>query len=89
VQNFDKKNVFFLLIFSDFFTLCHTRHVKFAFFWQLSKFKKDNFFVGSVREIELIHKTQKEALCFKNNNTLLLSDEKSSGKGGNLYEFKL
>ena len=54
-----------------------------------TEFKKDNFFLGSVREIELIHKTQKEAICFKNNNTLLLSDEKSSGEGGNLYEFKL
>jgi hypothetical protein len=52
-------------------------------------FKGDNFFSGDVKEIKLIHRTQKEAICFKNNNTLLLSDEKSSGEGGNLYKLKL
>lgn len=52
-------------------------------------FKNDNFFSGKVREIDLIHRTQKEAVCFKDNNTLLLSDEKSDGEGGNLYELKI
>lgn len=52
-------------------------------------FKDDNFFSGKVREIDLIHRTQKEAVCFKDNNTLLLSDEKSDGEGGNLYQLKI
>lgn len=52
-------------------------------------FEKDNFFSGTVRKIELTHRTQKEAICFKDNSTLLLSDEKSSGEGGNLYELKI
>jgi hypothetical protein len=52
-------------------------------------FKDDNFFSGNVREIELEHYSQKEAICFKNNNTLLLSDEKTGGEGGNLYELKI
>lgn len=54
-----------------------------------SDFKGDNFFSGSVRKIELVNRTQKEAICFKDNNTLLLSDEKSDGEGGYLYELKI
>ena len=52
-------------------------------------FQNDNFFSGKVRKIELTHRTQKEAVCFKNNDTLFLSDEKSNGEGGNLYTLKL
>lgn len=52
-------------------------------------FSGDDFFSGNVQKIKLKHRTQKEAICFKNKNTLLLSDEKSSGEGGNLYKLKL
>ena len=52
-------------------------------------FKEDNFLEGSVKEIELLNNTQKEAICFIDNNTLLLTDEKSGGEGGNLYQLKI
>lgn len=52
-------------------------------------FKDDDFFSGKLKIIELKHRTQKEGICFKNNNTLLITDEKAHGEGGNLYELKL
>jgi hypothetical protein len=52
-------------------------------------FKNDNFFSGTVRKIELEHRSQKEGICFKDKNTLLITDEKAHGIGGNLYELKL
>ncbi|WP_405564699.1 SdiA-regulated domain-containing protein [Polaribacter sp. Asnod6-C07] len=51
-------------------------------------FKGDNFLSGNVKEIELTHETQKEGICFKDNTTLLITDEKSGGEGGNLYQLK-
>jgi hypothetical protein len=51
-----------------------------------SGFKDDNFLSGKVKKIELKERSQKEGVCFKNNNTLLITDEKAHGSGGNLYE---
>lgn len=52
-------------------------------------FKDDNFLSGKVKKIALEHQTQKEGICFKDANTLLITDEKAHGKGGNLYELKI
>lgn len=52
-------------------------------------FKGDLFHKGSQTEIKLNHFSQKEAIVFKDNNTLLIADEKTNKIGGNVYEFKL
>jgi hypothetical protein len=52
-------------------------------------FKSDNFLSGKVKKIELEHQTQKEGICFKDNNTVFITDEKAHGEGGNLYELKI
>ncbi|QTE24463.1 hypothetical protein J3359_07365 [Polaribacter cellanae] len=52
-------------------------------------FKDDNFLSGKVQKIELTHRSQKESITFKDNNTLLITDEKAHGTGGNLYELKI
>ena len=52
-------------------------------------FKGDLFHKGSQTEISLNHFSQKEAIVFKDNNTLLVADEKTNKIGGNVYEFKL
>ncbi|WP_298781976.1 hypothetical protein [uncultured Polaribacter sp.] len=52
-------------------------------------FEGDNFFSGKVKKIDLKHYSQKEGITFKDNNTLLITDEKGHGAGGNLYELKL
>lgn len=52
-------------------------------------FKGDDFFSGKVTQLPLDHLSQKEGVCFKNDNTLYITDEKAYGTGGKLYEFKL
>ena len=52
-------------------------------------FKGDLFHKGTQTEISLNHFSQKEAIVFKDNNTLLIADEKTNKVGGNIYEFKL
>jgi len=52
-------------------------------------FKGDLFHKGTQTEIKLNHFSQKEAIVFKDNNTLLIADEKTNKVGGNMYEFKL
>jgi hypothetical protein len=52
-------------------------------------FKDDNFLSGKVKEIKLEDQSQKEGICFKDNTTLLITDEKAGGKGGNLYKISI
>ncbi len=54
-----------------------------------SDFKNDNFFNGTVKQYDFTFESQKESICFKDSTTLYIADEKSHGKGGNLYEFYL
>ncbi|PQJ19603.1 hypothetical protein [Tenacibaculum sp. SG-28] len=54
-----------------------------------SNFSGDQFFNGKVKTYPLSHTSQKEGLVFKDDKTLYITDEKSHGKGGNLYEFTL
>lgn len=57
--------------------------------WIFTNWKGSNFFSGDVEKIELNHHTQKEGLCFRNNNTILITDEGGKKQTGNLYELKL
>ncbi len=44
---------------------------------------------GIVSTIKLHHTSQKEGVCFGDNETLFLVDERVKNKGGNLYQLKL
>lgn len=57
--------------------------------WMLTDFTNENFADGKLNEIDLGIRTQLEAVCFKNENTLLLSDEIRDNEGGNLYKYVL
>jgi hypothetical protein len=57
--------------------------------WIFSDYKNDNFFNGKVIKYDFDFESQKESVCFKNKNTLYITDENVLGKGGNLYEFTL
>ena len=57
--------------------------------WVISNYTGTNFLEGSIKEIPLKHKSQKESIAFKNENTLLIADERSKGEGGNLYVLSL
>lgn len=54
-----------------------------------SDFTGDNFFNGTLKKYSLGHTSQKEGLVFKDNSTLYITDERSHGNGGNLYEFAI
>lgn len=55
----------------------------------LANFKEDNFLKGKQSQLKLGHFSQKEAICFKNNETLIIADEKTKKIGGNVYEVSL
>ena len=55
----------------------------------ITDFSFDDFSKGKQQQIDLEVRTQLEAVCFKNDSTLLISDEKSHLQGGNLYQFDL
>lgn len=52
-------------------------------------FKGDNFLNGTHTQLKLNHFSQKEAICFKNNETLIIADEKTNKAGGKVYEVSL
>ncbi|MBB5267275.1 hypothetical protein [Algibacter amylolyticus] len=54
-----------------------------------SNFTSDDFFTGEVKRYDFTFDSQKEGVCFTDNNTLLITDEKAHGAGGNLYSFSL
>lgn len=52
-------------------------------------FKKDAFLSGKMSSIELKHYTQKEGLCFKDDQTVYICDERDKKTGGFVYSVKL
>lgn len=57
--------------------------------WKITNFKPDNFFKGTVEELKFNHDSQKEGICFKDNATVYITDERDHSEGGNIYTFKL
>jgi hypothetical protein len=57
--------------------------------WKVTNFKDDDFLQGTSMEIDLGARSQLEAVSFKNDSTLLISDEKRGTTGRNLYSFPL
>ncbi|WP_040473896.1 hypothetical protein [Flavobacterium frigoris] len=57
--------------------------------WVFENFSSDDFLSGIKTEIELQHNSQKEAICFKDNATLLIADERVKKTGGKLYEISI
>jgi len=54
-----------------------------------SDYKKDDFLSGKLTRVPLNYASQKEGITFKNKHTLLITDEKAHGAGGNFYELSL
>ena len=57
--------------------------------WLFSDYTNDNFFNGKIIQISFEYESQKESVCFKNDSTLYITDERYRGKGRNLYELKI
>jgi len=54
----------------------------------LSGFTADNFNTAKIEKVPLNHNSQKEAIVFLDDKTLLIADEKDKETGGNVYEFE-
>jgi len=57
--------------------------------WLFENFRGDKFFSGDVSRIDLGIVTQKEAITFYDDNTIVFTDEEFKGIGGNAYVIKL
>lgn len=55
----------------------------------LSGFAPDNFNSAKIQKLSLNHNSQKEAVVFLDDKTLLIADEKDKKEGGNVYRFEL
>ena len=52
-------------------------------------FTWDDFTKGNLQEIDPGPRSQLESVCFLNDDTLLISDEKAHSEGGNLYTYSI
>lgn len=57
--------------------------------WVLTNFGAGAFADCDIKEVDLNHVSQKEAICFKDNDNLLIADEKKGNEGKKLYTVKL
>jgi hypothetical protein len=57
--------------------------------WVFENFSQDSITNGEMTELDLNHYSQKEAVCFKNNDELFMADEKVKKTGGNLFLLSL
>ncbi|MFP9098804.1 hypothetical protein ACLI09_07110 [Flavobacterium sp. RHBU_24] len=57
--------------------------------WLITNFKGDDFANGTVTSYDLGALTQKEGICFKDNTTLYIADERDKRTGGKLYTLNL
>lgn len=55
----------------------------------LTGFTADDFSSAKINKIPLNHNSQKEAIVFLNDQTLVIADEKGKDEGGNVYQFSL
>ena len=55
----------------------------------LSGFTANDFSSAKIQKIPLNHNSQKEAVVFVDDKTLLIADEKDKKTGGNVYQFSL
>lgn len=57
--------------------------------WLLTGFTENDFSNTKTEMFELGHYSQKEGICFKDDNTLLIADEKDDNTGGKLYSVSI
>ena len=57
--------------------------------WLFENYYEDNFLSGNSSELDLNHKSQKESICFKDNDILLIADEKTNNNGGVVYKVSI
>jgi hypothetical protein len=57
--------------------------------WKFTHYNLPEFFSGEREKLSFKHNSQKEGVCFKNDSTLFITDERNGSEGGNIYGFSL
>ena len=57
--------------------------------WEITSFTSDNFFEGTIKQVNFNHDSQKEGICFKDNHTIIITDEDSGKEDNNIYLIKI
>ncbi len=57
--------------------------------WIIDEYPDDNITKGKITKHKLEHSSQKESICFISEKELYIADERSHGKGRNLYLLRL
>jgi len=57
--------------------------------WIFEDYQQGNIFTGHIRKIKLDHFSQKESITFKDSNTLLISEERTSKKDSHVYSLRI
>jgi hypothetical protein len=57
--------------------------------WKITNFKSDDFFNGTIETFDFNLISQKEGVCFKDNQTVYITDERVGFIGGNIYTLSL
>ena len=57
--------------------------------WKLTDYIDDNFFDGERKQLKFHHLSQKEGVCFKSKNQLLITDERGRSRDSNIYLFNM
>lgn len=60
-----------------------------TYVYVLEDYQGENFFKGTLTKIDMKHTSQKESVCFKDEHTLLISDEAEKKEHPKLYELKI
>lgn len=55
--------------------------------YKFTGFINDNFLEGTMEQISLKHSSKKEGICYKDNSTVYIVDERRAQKGGKLYSY--
>lgn len=56
---------------------------------KLTHFEGDQFFNGTMEVMHFDHNSQKEGICFRDNTSVYITDEKNGTEGNNIYVFDL
>ena len=57
--------------------------------FRLTGYTGDKFFTGKIEQFNMDYSSQKEGICYKNNHSVYLADERRAQKGGNLYSYEI
>ncbi|WP_411893371.1 hypothetical protein [Winogradskyella sp. A2] len=57
--------------------------------WKYSNYEGTDFFSGNKEKLTFKHNSQKEGVCFKNDSTLIITDERHGSTGGNIYSYTI